>query len=100
MLYYTQLIFLREGQEAPFHDFEEHVLPLLGRHGGQLLYRVRPGRNSVIETAVEYPYEIHLVAFGDRKGFESYRDDPERLQYVHLKDQSVGKVLLIEGKLL
>jgi hypothetical protein len=100
MLYYTQLIFLREGQQAAFHAFEDHVLPLLQRHHGRLLYRVRPDRDSVIETAVEYPYEIHLVSFGDRKDFESYRDDPERMQYVPLKDQSVGKVLLIEGKLL
>ncbi len=100
MLYYTQLIFLREGQQAAFHAFEDHVLPLLQRHHGQLLYRVRPGRDNVIETAVEHPYEIHLVAFPARADFEAYRDDPERMQYVPLKDQSVGKVMLIEGKLL
>ncbi|MBD0259846.1 MAG: DUF1330 domain-containing protein [Cytophagales bacterium] len=100
MLYYTQLIFLREGQQAAFHDFEDRVLPLLGRHNGQLLYRVRPDRGSVIETAVEYPYEIHLVSFPTRADFEAYRDDPERTQYVTLKDRSVGKVLLIEGRLL
>jgi uncharacterized protein (DUF1330 family) len=99
MLYYTQLIFLREGQQAAFHAFEDRVLPLLQRHGGQLLYRVRPDRSSVIGTAVEYPYEIHLVCFPGRANFESYRDDPERTQYVPLKDQSVEKVMLIEGKL-
>ena len=100
MLYYTQLVFVHEGQRATFHEFEAHVLPLLERHGGQLLYRVRPGRPDVIETAVDYPYEIHLVAFADRAGFASYRDDPERMQYTPLKDQSVRKVMLIEGKLL
>ncbi len=100
MLYYTQLIYVQAGQETVFHDFEAHVLPLLQRHGGQLLYRARPGRPDVIETALEYPYEIHLVSFPAREGFEAYRDDPERLQYVPLKDRSVRKALLIEGKLL
>jgi uncharacterized protein (DUF1330 family) len=100
MLYYTQLVFVHEGQEATFEDFEVHVLPLLGRHGGQLLYRVRPGRPAVLETAIDYPYEIHLVAFPARADFEAYRDDPERMQYTPFKDKSVGKVMLIEGKLL
>ncbi len=100
MLYYTQLVFVHQGQEASFEEIETHVLPLLERHGGQLLYRVRPRRPDVIETAVDYPYEVHLVAFAARAGFEAYRDDPERMQYTPLKDQSVRKVLLIEGKLL
>lgn len=100
MLYYTQLIYVLEGQEAVFGNFESHVLPLLQRHGGPLLYRARPGRPDVIETALEYPYEIHLVCFPDREGFEAYRDDPERLRHVPLKDRSVRKALLIEGKLL
>jgi hypothetical protein len=100
MVYYTQLIFLYEGQQTAFHAFEDHVLPLLQRHNGQLLYRVRPDPGSVIETAVAYPYEIHLVSFPARADFEAYRDDPERMQYVPLKDKSVRKVMLIEGKLL
>ncbi len=100
MLYYTQLIFIKPGQEEVFHAFEDKVLPLLQRHKGALRYRVRPSRNSVIETTVAYPYEVHVVTFESRKDFESYRDDPERNQYVALKDQSVEKVLLIEGNLL
>jgi hypothetical protein len=47
---------------------------------------------------LDYPYEIHLVSFADREGFEAYRDDPERLQHMYLKDESVERVMLIEGK--
>ena len=100
MLYYTQVIFVLEGQEATFEEFEAHVLPLLQRHGGQLLYRVRPGRPDVIETAMDYPYEIHLVTFPARANFEAYRDDPERMRHMPLKEKSIRKAMLIEGKLL
>lgn len=100
MHWYTQVIFVKEGQEDVFNAFEAHVLPLLNRHNGQLLYRVRPAAGSVIETALGYPYEIHLVTFGDRKDFEAYRDDPERQRYLHLKDQSIERALLVEGKLM
>ncbi len=100
MLHYTQLIFLKEGQEESFHRFEDHVLPLLDRHNGELIYRVRPPRSAVIETTVEYPYEIHVVTFASRADFESYRDDPERQRFMALKEQSIRKAVLIEGQAL
>jgi hypothetical protein len=100
MLYYTQIIFIKEGKEAVFNDFEDHVLPLLNKYQGELLYRVRPTQNSVIISSLGYPYEIHLVSFKIRKDFEAYRDDPERLKYMPMKEESIEKALLIEGNLL
>ena len=100
MIYYTQVIFIKDGQEEIFHSFEDNVLPLLHRHNGELIYRVRPTVSSVIATAFGYPYEIHLVAFADRKGFEDYRDDPQRLEFMQLKNDSVDRVILIEGHAL
>jgi len=100
MLYYTQVIFLKEGQEDAFNEFEAHVLPLLRRYNGELLYRVRPEKSAVIATTWGYPYEIHLVSFLNRADFEAYRDDKERVQYLPLKTQSVEWMLLIEGNLL
>lgn len=100
MLYFTQILFVNEGQEAVFHSFEDHVLPLLQRHNGELLYRVRPPKPAVVATTMGYPYEIHLVTFPTQTDFEAYRDNPERTQYVPLKDQSINKVLLIKGELV
>jgi uncharacterized protein (DUF1330 family) len=100
MLYYTQLIFVKDGQERVFHDFEEKVLPLLKKHGGNLIYRARPTENCVIETAVNLPYEIHIVTFDTRAGFEAYLNDNERIKFLSLKELSVAKVLLVEGKLI
>ena len=100
MLYYTQIIFIRKDQESTFHSFEDQVLPLLSRHNGELIYRVRPAASDVLTSAFDHPYEIHIVSFTDRKSFEDYRDDPERLQYMYLKDKSVDRVILIEGNML
>lgn len=100
MLYYTQFIFIKENEELAFQQFEDGVLPLLERHRGRLLYRVRPPAEAVLETGVGLPYEVHLVSFESTADFESYRDDPDRLQYVPLKEQSVRQAILIEGAML
>jgi len=97
MIYYTQLIFIKPGREQDFHAFEEKVLPLLEKYNGELIYRVRPDKTAFIESSRELPYEIHLVSFGSRAGFEGYKDDPERLALIEMKNRSVEKITLIEG---
>ena len=47
-----------------------------------------------------YPYELHLVTFPTKADFEAYRDGPQRQHYLTLKDQSIDRVLLIEGATL
>lgn len=99
MLYYTQIIFLKEGMENSFNLFEEKVIPLLSKHNGKLLYRIRPNKDSIIE-GIDKPYEIHILEFQTKSDFESYANDKERLKHLNLKDQSVEKIQLIEGKLI
>ncbi|GAB4040547.1 DUF1330 domain-containing protein [Spirosoma gilvum] len=100
MLYFIQILFVQEGQEETFHSFEDQVLPLLQRHNGVLVYRVRPAEEAVIATEMGYPYEIHIVTFPAQADFEAYRDDPDRMKFLYLKDQSIDKVMLIKGALL
>jgi len=97
MIYYTQLIFVKKGSEADFNAFEEKVLPLLEDHNGRLIYRIRPDENSVIESNSELPYEIHLVSFISKAEFEHYKNDPKRLAFMALKNNSIEKAILIEG---
>lgn len=99
MIYYTQILFIKEDQEIPFLAFEDHVLPLLQQHGGELIYRIRPLKQSVVSTTMGYPYELHLVTFPTKSDFQAYRDDPQRRQYLALKNESISRVLLIEGEL-
>lgn len=100
MLYFTQIIFIKEGKADQFNLFESHVLPLLCKYNGTLVYRVRPAGDAVIETTIGNPYELHVITFPDKKDFEAYRDDKERMKYLHLKEGSIEKALLIEGRLM
>ena len=100
MLYYTQLIFIKPGMDEQFNLFESYVLPLLEKYNGKLLYRVRPTDDCVIEISMDKPYELHLVSFPTREDFEGYSKDNDRLQYMPLKEASIEKAMLIEGKLL
>ena len=97
MVFYTQLIFIKAGCEATFHAFEDHVLPLIKNHNGDLIYRIRPEKTSFIEHSKDLPYEVHLVSFENKSDFESYAEDPKRLEAINLKNESVDKIILIEG---
>lgn len=97
MIYYTQLIFIKPGCEQEFHAFEDKVLPLLREHDGELVYRIRPDKSAFIESSQRLPYEIHLVTFTSKAGFESYKTDPRRLAFMEMKNNSVEQMVLIEG---
>ena len=43
MIFITQLIYLKEGQETIFHQFEDIAIPIIAKYNGRLLLRVRPG---------------------------------------------------------
>ena len=97
MIYLTQLIYIKEGQEEIFHQFENIAIPAISRYKGRLLIRVRPDGNSIIEDNIGNPYEIHLVEFETDQDFKNFSQDEERKKFLHLKEQSVKSVLLIKG---
>lgn len=97
MIYITQLIYILDGQEATFKEFEKVAMPLISKYNGRLLLRNRPNPENIIEQNIETPYEIHLVEFNSEKDLEDFFKDEERKKYVHLKDQSIKSVWLIKG---
>ena len=97
MIFITQLVYIKEGQENIFYQFEDIAVPAISKYNGQLLLRLRPAENSFIEYHIEKPYEIHLVGFNDEEDFENFQQDEERKKFLHLKDQSIKSVLLIKG---
>ena len=97
MIFITQLVYLKEGQENIFHQFEDIAIPRISKYNGRLLLRVRPTENTVIEHHVDRPYEIHLVEFDTEQDFENFKQDEERKKFLHLKDQSIKSLLLIKG---
>ncbi|WP_336518219.1 DUF1330 domain-containing protein [Pollutibacter soli] len=100
MIYFTQLIYIREGQEAVFHEFEEVAIPLISKYNGKLLLRIRPNEGSVIELGMEKPYEIHLVQFESASDFQAFSKDEERNKFLHLKEKSITASILIQGNKL
>jgi len=97
MIFITQLIYIQEGQENIFNQFEDIAIPAILKYNGRLLLRVRPGENAIIEANMEKPYEIHLVEFAAEKDFDNFMQDEERKKFLHLKEQSIRSVLLIKG---
>jgi len=100
MLFITQLIYILEGQEAVFNQFEAIAIPMISKYNGRLLLRVRPGEDAYIESGIENPYEIHLVEFETENDFANFMKDEERKRFLHLKEQSIRSVLLIKGEKL
>ncbi|GAA4450868.1 hypothetical protein GCM10023189_12160 [Nibrella saemangeumensis] len=97
MIYFTQLIYIKEGQEEVFHQFENIAIPLIEKYNGQLLLRIRPTDDSFIEQQITKPYEIHLVAFDNEQDFVAFSQDESRRQFLHLKEQAVKESILIQG---
>ena len=97
MIFLTQLIYIKEGQETIFHQFEDIAIPTILKYNGRLLLRVRPDNKSIIENNIDQPYEMHLVEFDTEQDFENFTKDEERKKFLHLKEQSVKSVLLIKG---
>lgn len=79
MIYLTQLIYINEGQEDVFHQFEEVVIPLIEKYNGQLLLRIRPTDDAYIGQQTDAkPYEVHLVKFDTEQDFAAFNRDESR----------------------
>ncbi|HTL09959.1 MAG TPA: hypothetical protein VL307_16910 [Chitinophagaceae bacterium] len=98
MIYFTQLIYIVEGQESVFDQFESIALPAIARYNGQLLLRIRPTAESFVELHLPPPYELHLVSFENESDFTSFTQDAERQRFLHLKEQSIREAWLIKGQ--
>lgn len=97
MIYITQLIYIREGQEKIFDEFEAIAIPTISKYNGRLLFRLRPKANDYIQNQIDHPYEIHLVEFAEENDFNNFMQDEERKKLLHLKEQSIKSSILIKG---
>ncbi|MDP9033366.1 MAG: DUF1330 domain-containing protein [Myxococcota bacterium] len=97
MVFITQLLYVHTGKESVFGEFEAAAIPLIAKHGGELLLRLRPTADSVVERSIDLPYEIHLVRFPTDEALASFTADPERQRLLHLKNDSVRSSLAVRG---
>ena len=97
MIYITQLIYIKPGQEKIFQEFEDVAIPIISKYNGKLLLRIRPQENSFIENKIDQPYEIHLIEFNSEEDFNNFSQDEERKKFLHLKEQSIKSAILFRG---
>ncbi|HRI33658.1 MAG TPA: DUF1330 domain-containing protein [Saprospiraceae bacterium] len=97
MIYITQLIYIIEGQENIFDEFESVAIPIILKYNGKLLLRVRPTASNFIETHMDKPDEIHLIEFETQQDFDNFMKDEERKNILHLKEQSIKTSMIIKG---
>ena len=100
MIYITQLIYIKEGQEEVFHQFEDVAIPIIAKYNGRLQLRIRPTDDAFISHSIDKPYEVHLVEFDSEQDFENFKQDKERLKFLHLKEQSIQAAVMIVGNKL
>jgi hypothetical protein len=97
MVVITQLVYIHPGKEHVFDEFEAVAIPLIGKHGGELLLRLRPTPECVIAGSMDLPYEIHLVRFPSDEALASFTADPQRQGLLRLKNDSVRSSLVVRG---
>ena len=101
MIYLTQLIYINEGKEDIFNEFESHAIPIIAKYNGELALRIRPEPSSIIQIGpMEVPYEIHLVSFNTEADFNAFMVDQQRTKYLHLKEESIRVSFLVKGEKL
>lgn len=97
MILITQLIYIIQGQEKTFDEFESIAIPTISKYNGRLLFRVRPTESNFIESNIDKPYEIHLVEFENQQDIDNFMKDEERKKFLHLKEKSIKASILIQG---
>lgn len=100
MIYLTQLIFIKESKEDTFNEFENFAIPLLQKYGGEIIYRIRPEKSNFINESKETPYEVHFISFNSNEDFTDFMNDKKRLEFIHLKNESIKSTILVKGEKL
>ncbi len=98
MVFVTNLIYLHEGQEEVFDEFEKIAIPIMSKYKGRMLARIRPSKDAFIELSIERPYEVHLGEFESEEDFKAFLEDEGRRQFFHLKDRAIKSTILVTGK--
>ena len=98
MIYITQIIYIKEGKEDAFLEFENFAIPLMNKYNGNLIHRVRPNKETYIDGVEEIPYEIHFISFESQDDLNNFMEDDSRNEFIHLKNESVKSTLIVIGK--
>lgn len=100
MIYITALLFVQEGKEELFQDYERRVLPLLKDFNAEILYRIRANKEKSVSLVKKLPYEVHILEFQTETDFKNYLNDDRRKAFEHLKNEAIKSTFVIKGEKL
>jgi len=93
-LYLTVLLYLKDGKQEQFYDYERRVKPVIESYGGQFEKVIKP---THVVGDIPMPDEIHLLSFPSEQSFQSYRDDPALPEIAALRAEAVEQTIIISG---
>jgi uncharacterized protein (DUF1330 family) len=79
-------------QAAAASAYEDAVLPLLGDHGAELVYR---GRRAAAQDP-SLPLEVHLIRFPSRAAFDGFLADDRRLALIEEHGEVFASKVVVE----
>lgn len=96
-IYLTVLIYLKQGKEALFHDYERQAAQVMARHNGRFEQIIKP---DTVNGDLPLPDEIHVLSFATPEGFAHYRQDPDSQALASMRLASVERAIFLQGTAL
>ena len=82
------LLWARDGGAADLSAYEDHVLALVPRHGGEVIQR------AVSDGDKGRPHEVQLYRFPSQAALDAYIADPARQSLASDRDQAIARTEL------
>lgn len=82
------LLWARDGEAEGLSRYEDTVLVLVPRHGGEVVQRV------VGDGTGGSPHEVQLYRFPDRAALDAYVADPARVALADERDRVIARTEL------
>jgi len=87
-------LYIHEGHEAEFEQFESAAARIMQRYGGAIDRRIGIAPRAAGENL---PHEVHILSFPDEASLHSYRTDPELLGLADLRSRAIRETVVWMG---
>jgi len=92
LFYVVAQLYIYPGKEAEFHEYETQALHIARKHGGELICAFTP---VYADAGIETPTEIHVLRFGDRSAFDTFKSDPEHAAIADWRADVIRKTVIV-----
>jgi uncharacterized protein (DUF1330 family) len=87
----TAILWANPGQEKLLVEYEDAVLQLIPKHGGQVIERVRA------EQPGDGPYEVQLIELPSEEALADYMIDPARVALADVHKKAIARTEVLRG---